>query len=65
MPPAVNKSNYKHYLKSGATTHYVEFAGRPHFMVGLDDWESIADLALAWAVNRTTPSQVLEAAATR
>ena len=65
MPPAVNKSNYKHYLKSGAITNYVEFADRPHFMVGLDDWESIADLALAWAVNHTTPSQVLEAVAAR
>jgi pimeloyl-ACP methyl ester carboxylesterase len=52
-PPAVNKSNYKHQQASGATTHYVEFADRPHFMVGMDDWESIADLALAWAVNHT------------
>jgi pimeloyl-ACP methyl ester carboxylesterase len=51
MPPAVNKSNYKKYLQSGATTDYIEIAGRPHFMVGLADWESIADLALAWAGN--------------
>ena len=64
MPPAVNKSNYKHQQKSGGTTHYVEFADRPHFMVGMDDWESIADLALAWAVNCTTPLHVGEAVAT-
>jgi len=56
MPPAVNKSNYKKYQKSGATTHYIEFADRPHFMVGLQDWESIADVALSWAVNHATPS---------
>lgn len=62
-PPAVNKSNYKRQKKSGATTHYVEFADRPHFMVGLNDWQSIADLALAWAVNQTTPSAVREAVA--
>lgn len=53
-PPAVNMSNYKQQRKSGATTHYVEFADRPHFMLGLADWQSIADLALAWAVNQTT-----------
>ncbi len=62
-PPAVNKSNYKRQQKSGATTHYVEFADRPHFMPALADWESIADLALAWAVNQTTPAAVREAAA--
>jgi len=60
-PPAVNKSNYKHQQQSGATTHYIEFADRPHFMLGLDDWQSIADLALAWAVNQTTPAGVREA----
>ena len=61
-PPAVNKSNYERQRKSGATTHYVEFADRPHFMLGIDDWQSIADLALAWALNQTTPVAVREAA---
>ena len=61
-PPAVNKSNYEHQRKSGATTHYVEFADRPHFMLRLEDWESIADLALAWAVNQTAPARVPEVA---
>lgn len=51
MPAAVNKSNYKKYGKSPAITNYIEFGDRPHFMVGLDDWESIADLAIAWAEN--------------
>lgn len=62
-PAAVNKSNYEHQRKSGATTHYIEFAGRPHFMLRLEDWESIADLALAWAVNHTTKAAAREAAA--
>ena len=62
-PAAVNKSNYEHQRKSGATTHYVEFADRPHFMLRLEDWQSIADLALAWAVNQTSPAAVREAAA--
>ncbi|MGH7724420.1 MAG: alpha/beta hydrolase [Candidatus Eiseniibacteriota bacterium] len=62
-PPAVNKSNHKHQQESGATTHYVEFADRPHFMVGLEDWQSIADLALAWAVNQSTTAAVRKAAA--
>ena len=61
-PPAVNMANYKQQQKSGAITHYVEFADRPHFMVGLEDWQSIADLALAWSVNRTAPVATREAA---
>ena len=61
-PPAVNKSNYEHQKKSGAITHYVEFADRPHFMLRLEDWQSIADLALAWAVNQTTPAAMRETA---
>lgn len=62
-PATVNKSNYKHQQKSGGVTNYVEFADRPHFMPALADWESIADLALAWAVNQTTPAAVREAEA--
>ena len=62
-PATVNKANYGHQQKSGGVTNYVEFADRPHFMPGLADWESIADLALAWAVNHTTPAAVREAAA--
>ena len=61
-PAAVNKSNYKHQQKSGGITNYVEFADRPHFMPALADWESIADLALAWAVNHTAPAAVKQLA---
>jgi pimeloyl-ACP methyl ester carboxylesterase len=52
MPPSVQRSNAKHY-KSDTITEIVEFEG-PHFMVGLDGWEEIADHALAWALEHST-----------
>jgi pimeloyl-ACP methyl ester carboxylesterase len=52
MPPAVQRSNLKHY-KSNTVTEITEFEG-PHFMVGLDGWEKIADHALAWALEHST-----------
>ncbi|HWI75281.1 MAG TPA: alpha/beta hydrolase [Baekduia sp.] len=48
MPPSVQRSNHKHY-RSDAITEIVEFEG-PHFMVALEGWETIADHALAWAL---------------
>ena len=54
-PPAVNRSNYK---RSRSRSDHALRRSSPtgsHFMLGLDDWQSIADLALAWAVNQTTP----------
>jgi pimeloyl-ACP methyl ester carboxylesterase len=48
MPPSVQRSNLKHY-KSATVTEIVEVDG-PHFMVGLEGWKDIADLALRWAV---------------
>ena len=49
MPPSVQRSNAKHYKAPGTLTEQVEVEG-PHFMVGLDGWERIADMALDWAV---------------
>jgi pimeloyl-ACP methyl ester carboxylesterase len=49
MPPSVNRSNAKHYDKSGAVTDYEEFPGRSHFTVGQPGWEAVADHALSWA----------------
>lgn len=49
MPPSVQQSNAKHYKAEGTITEVEEVAG-PHFMVGLDGWESIADRALEWAL---------------
>lgn len=50
MPPAVNKSNAKHYDKSPAITEYYEFAGRDHWTCGAPGWEAVADYALQWAL---------------
>jgi pimeloyl-ACP methyl ester carboxylesterase len=49
MPPAVNKSNAKHY-KSDTDTDYYEFPGRSHWTCGEPGWEEVADYALSWAV---------------
>src|SRR5262245_40144588 len=55
MPPAVNKSNAKHYEQSKALTEYKEFPGRSHFTVGQDGWEEVADYALDWAIQTHGP----------
>ncbi|TDN91827.1 alpha/beta hydrolase [Microbacterium sp. BK668] len=57
MPPAVNKSNAKHWAKSPALTEYHEFEGRGHWTCGEPGWEAVADYALEWALahaRRTT-----------
>ena len=48
MPPAVQRSNAKHY-KSNTITEIREFPGRSHLMPGQQGWEEIADYALTWA----------------
>lgn len=55
MPPSVNESNVHHYRHSKAITDYKEFEGRSHYTVGQDGWEEVADYALEWAVQHTTP----------
>jgi pimeloyl-ACP methyl ester carboxylesterase len=49
MPPAVQRSNAKHY-KSNTITEIKEFPGRAHLMPAERGWEEVADAALAWAV---------------
>src|SRR5918999_1452019 len=49
MPPAVQRSNAKHY-KSTTDTEEKEFEGRAHLMPALAGWEEVADYALDWAV---------------
>ena len=53
MPPAVQRSNLKHY-KSNTITEIKEFAGRSHLMPAQKGWEEVADFALAWAVEHAT-----------
>ena len=50
MPPAVQKSNAKHYKGEGTVTEHEVFEGRDHAMVASEGWEDIADRALEWAV---------------
>jgi pimeloyl-ACP methyl ester carboxylesterase len=52
MPPAVQRSNAKHY-KSDTVTEVEEVEG-PHFMPALDGWEAIADRALEWALEHAS-----------
>ena len=49
MPPSVQQSNMKHYKSKETLTEITEFEG-PHFMVGVEGWEQIADKALTWAL---------------
>jgi pimeloyl-ACP methyl ester carboxylesterase len=49
MPPAVQRSNLKHY-KSNTITEIREYDGKAHLLPAQDGWEEIADYALAWAV---------------
>ena len=61
MPPAVQRSNAKHY-KSKTITEIREYAGRAHLMPAEKGWEEIADFALAWAEEHGThPSRVTQA----
>jgi pimeloyl-ACP methyl ester carboxylesterase len=50
MPPAVQRSNAKHYKAESTLTEVVEFSGRPHLLPSAPGWEDIADYVLAWAV---------------
>ena len=56
MPPAVQRSNAKHY-KSNTITEIREFPGRSHLMPAEQGWEEIADYALAWAEEHATPGR--------
>jgi len=53
MPPAVQRSNAKHYT-SNTITEIKEFPGRSHLMPAQQGWEEIADYALAWAKEHGT-----------
>ena len=48
-PQSTNESNYRHY-KSDAVTELKVYPGRPHFHVGLEGWEEVADYAIDWSL---------------
>jgi hypothetical protein len=50
MPPAIQKSNAKHY-KSKTITEIKEYEGKAHLMPSQEGWQEIADYALEWALD--------------
>ena len=52
MPPAVQRSNAKHY-KSNTITEVKVFEGRAHLLPAQVGWEEVADYALSWAVEHS------------
>ncbi|HLT85366.1 MAG TPA: hypothetical protein VKZ83_14125 [Phototrophicaceae bacterium] len=49
MPPAVQRSNAKHYT-STAVTETREYEGFAHLLPAQAGWERIADDVLDWAI---------------
>jgi pimeloyl-ACP methyl ester carboxylesterase len=49
MPPAVQRSNAKHY-KSATITEVTEYEGYAHLLPAQEGWERIADEVLDWAL---------------
>jgi pimeloyl-ACP methyl ester carboxylesterase len=57
VPASVAKKQFEKYQKHeayDAQTDYVEFAGRPHFMMIAPGWEEIADEIDRWVKNALT-----------
>ena len=48
IPASLNFANYKKYKKSNSVTHYKEFKGRNHFVLGQPTWKEDADYILNW-----------------
>ncbi|WP_019143913.1 alpha/beta hydrolase [Aeromicrobium massiliense] len=57
MPPAVNRSNAKHYRRSPALTEYRELPGRDHWACAAPGWQDVADLSLRWALEHARTDQ--------
>lgn len=46
---AMNRANFRHYLRSSALTDFHEFPDRSHWTIAEPGWEEVADYALSWA----------------
>jgi pimeloyl-ACP methyl ester carboxylesterase len=54
-PPSVVEANAKLYgLAQEATTEYMMFPGRTHYILGQPGWEQVADFALDWALRNAS-----------
>jgi pimeloyl-ACP methyl ester carboxylesterase len=49
-PPALNETVLKLQSRAPSVTAAKTYAGRTHYMAGMDGWEEIADHALNWAL---------------
>jgi pimeloyl-ACP methyl ester carboxylesterase len=49
-PVSLNRNILKLQSKASSATELKEYAGRTHFMAGMDGWEDVADYTLNWAV---------------
>jgi pimeloyl-ACP methyl ester carboxylesterase len=49
-PLSLNRTILKLQSRASSATDLKEYAGRTHFMAGMDGWEEIADYALNWAL---------------
>ena len=63
-PISLNRKILQLQSKASSATELKEYAGRPHFMAGLDGWEEIADYALNWALEHGRTTTTSEAAVT-
>jgi pimeloyl-ACP methyl ester carboxylesterase len=52
VPPGMNRHNARRY--TSGTVELKPFPDRPHFTCAVPGWEAIADVALDWAVAKTT-----------
>jgi pimeloyl-ACP methyl ester carboxylesterase len=48
VPASLAKAQYKHYERSGATTEYLAFEGRPHLHMAAPDWQEVAAAIGSW-----------------
>ncbi|MQA36073.1 alpha/beta hydrolase [Modestobacter roseus] len=60
MPPAVQRSNAKHY-RGDPVTEVREYEGFPHLLPAAPGWQRIADEVLDWALARASGARVLGA----
>lgn len=64
-PASVTKANFDLFRKSKAVTDFKEYPERVHFTIGQDGWETVADDALDWAIQKAAGRPATSAAHAR
>jgi pimeloyl-ACP methyl ester carboxylesterase len=49
VTPGMCRATARKHLRSRATTDFVQFPGRPHWLIASPGWEEVADHVLGWA----------------